>query len=143
MDIPTQTYDDFLRFLSTLTPIHSESQMRDVYLLEEDKVIKVGEWEYDNFWTNGQNKREAETWEKYKGTEYERYLVPVLAYDPEGRWLIQQKVTPLRKNDPEPDDGWYDFLEQIGIDDLGYRNVGRWEGRYVALDYGMDSSSEE
>ena len=143
MDIPN-TEREFLCFIATLQPVSCTDHLRGVYFLDENKVIKVGDWAYPgDYYTTGQNIREAATWDRLKDTEYGRHLAPVLAFDPEGKWLIMQRVITLSESE-EVDREWCAFMRDAGVGDLGHRNVGRSpdDGRFVVLDYGLGRDDE-
>lgn len=90
---------------------------------------------------HGFNQVEAKTWE-IAPPELKQYLLPVLASDPEGRWLIM----PLAEGvSPSEGDRMCDLLKSEGfgesvLTDCWYKNVGRWRGRVYVWDYANDIS---
>lgn len=111
---------------------HAGGISRTVYI-HRDFVVKVDE----HGWCN---QREVALWKAWKGTDLERYLAPVLEWEPKGaQWLVMQKVEQYR-----PEGNWaedYEDLENqardLGIEDCHDGNVGYLNGRLVVCDYGF------
>ncbi len=138
-----KTEDEWLQFICGLTPIECTNHNRMVYYLDESYVLKLGEelapskWNLSYF-TNGQNIREAERWERYKDTEIGRYLVPVAAADPEGAWLIMRRVRTLPKDRKVPKELVTLLRTYEDFSDIRTDNCGLLEDDTIALlDYGM------
>lgn len=93
--------------------------------LDSSAIIK---FEYTN--RTFQNVHEMHVWETVKGTEYEKWFAPCLHISNSGHILIQKKTSI-----PEPKE----YPEKIPnfLTDIGRRNFGMFEGRFVAHDYGF------
>jgi hypothetical protein len=83
-----------------------------------------------------QNRREAETWTATRS----RHLVPVVAADDRGYWLVMPRGDPV---DGGPSlDQWADRARDALDDavwgrDIGARNVVRLDGQFRLCDYGV------
>lgn len=85
------------------------------------------------------NGREAALW-RDAPTPLATHLAPVYAADPAGGWLVMQYAESLGYDDEENRAYWaaVGVVEAAGVDDLEdtVQNWGRYDGRYVARDYG-------
>lgn len=112
-------------------PYLSSGVSRNVYDLGA-VVLKVNKG-YDGC---GSCASELAVWEEYAGTEFEQYLAPILAADPNGEWLIMEKCSGVGSIDYYDRREMEHKLNSIGIGDLHEYNVGRREnGDIVAIDY--------
>ncbi len=107
-------------------------------------------------WPGG-NLEELQLWERAQGTKLERHLAPILAADPGGRWLVQERVRtwpPDAVGNPDLSlSSWVTSEVLIAaaaaeagvrLSDNVPRNIGRTEaGDFVALDYSAWRSSEK
>ncbi len=133
----------------------------DAYLCEECETSEQRRYCYDphdmdeiecrcepetsDYWY-GQNIAEATMWKQIKDDKNARkYFVPVVASDPDGKWLIAERVTGLeyREYNNIPDE-FFDAVKEYGIKDIKPDNLGkRADGSFVVLDYGISSVWEE
>ena len=106
----------------------------------------------DDAYQTGQNRAEAAFWNLHKDdAQVAKHLVPVIASDPDGRWLIAKKVIPWRqaqrivKVTDETLYAFYVTMQEIGIYDMHERNMGYDPDTQciVALDYGISSEWED
>lgn len=138
-DFPKFSETDWHQFTWTLTPVGQRNKNRDVYFLDDDFVLKMGEFANPpiDYLSNGQNLMEAKIWEHVQGTFLERYLTPVIASDTEsGLWLVMQRVQPVRSPYEVPE--MIGDLKQWGFWDIKWENVGILDNeRAVLLDYGV------
>lgn len=133
----------------------------DVYLCEDCETSEQRMYCYDphnmdeiecncerqesDYWY-GQNVAEAAMWQELKDDEHARkFFVPVIASDPNGKWLIAERVTGVSWTEyrDRPDE-FVDAVYSLGICDLKADNVGkRADGSWVVLDYGINRIWEE
>lgn len=97
---------------------------REVYVfkLDDEKVIKFELGTYDF-----QNVMEWTTWTEAPQAA-RRWLAPCIDISPNGKILIQQRVTPWLGPIPAKHPKW--------LDDIHKANWGTFEGRPVMVDYG-------
>lgn len=130
-----------------------------LYLSEGNRYVEeIGIGEYVIKWgcpfssrTGGQNRQEARAWESVKHLpNVADYIVPVMAYDPSGAWLMMPSVHHVSSSDIWTKDfeltreasRLEDWLMTNGLRDaaldMHQGNVGRLDnGRLVMLDYGF------
>jgi hypothetical protein len=112
---------------------------------DADEIMCECETEEDDYW-RGQNLAEAQMWNQIRNdAEAQRLFVSVIASDPDGKWLIAERVTQVDWS--EFQDAPAAFLEDVqayGIKDVKSENVGRRkDGSWVMLDYGISTVWEE
>lgn len=95
-----------------------------VYGLDESKVIKI-----EDVARSFQNVMEWEVWKEIEDTEWARWFAPCHFISPSGSVLIQARTKPIERLPAELPS----FLA-----DLKPSNFGRYKGRIVAHDYGLN-----
>lgn len=78
--------------------------------------------------TKVRNLYESEIWQLAKGTEYERWLVPVVDCHKNGDWLIMEKAEGI--------DEKVQYQRQSWMQDTKWKNWGIHNGEVKLLDYG-------
>lgn len=86
-----------------------------------------------------QNLREARAW-RDAGPKTKEILVPVLAFDPKGHWLVMERVVPYA----DPEDHWSPSIRalvqrarEVGVEDVRAENI---SSDFRVLDYGQAKS---
>ena len=86
-----------------------------------------------------QNLREARAW-RDAGPKTKEILVPVLAFDPRGHWLVMERVVPYA----DPEDDWNPSIRalvqrarEVGVEDVRAENI---SSDFRVLDYGQAKS---
>jgi GNAT superfamily N-acetyltransferase len=110
-----------------------EGESRAVFALPDGKSVVKFVFSY---YGEEANRDEARAWRE-ASPRVRALLVPVLDADPEGRWLVMERVTPADVNARTPHDNVtgkaVDALLACGFADINYRNLSS-DGRL--LDYG-------
>lgn len=101
---------------------------RQVYDCElfDDCVVKVEDGS-----RSFQNIVEWETWERVRGTEFEKWFAPCVNISPSGSVLIMKKTIPILQKD-------YPKKMPVFLTDFKYSNYGEFDGRFVCHDYGTN-----
>ena len=109
---------------------------RKVYALGERYVIKIA--------NNGRyaNKAEVANYHHLRKKRLGKLLAPILAFDPDGKWLIQERAQNTHDATSCPRDcdvthlqAIIDKLDREGLTDSCCFNYGQIDGRWVCLDY--------
>jgi hypothetical protein len=118
---------------------------RAVFDLRNGFVLKVQKYEYDSW--NNQTEQEWLLWNSASDWQ-KNLLCPIIEHDVVNHtWTVMPKVDILDKAvEPiEAEEKLYEFGEQWqkmicrwGMRDLSSLNVGVYEGRTVAIDYGIE-----
>lgn len=105
---------------------------KHVYALNKDQVLKVPRKEVGEF---GRYSMRAETWMwENVPDEHRFWLADVIAYDRQGRWMIQERIAPIEQDPPQE---MYDALTALGIKEVKFHNLGkRKDGSTVLFDWG-------
>lgn len=105
-----------------------EGESRAVFALPDGKTVVKFVFSY---YGADANRDEARAWQE-ASPRIRRHLVPVLDVDPEGHWLVMERVTPADVNARTPHAA-VDALLACGFADINNRNLSA-DGRL--LDYG-------
>lgn len=138
--MPTPTYykgkrvvsDRTAKRIPTVLPVLGTGSYRTVFDMG-NVVVKIT----DTGWTN---KKEAEIWEKVKGTKNERFFAAVHACAEDGSWLVMDKKSDTRPSYAECDAFWKDNCDKwakLGLKfDAHPGNIRIENGNPIWIDYG-------
>ena len=96
-----------------------------LFLLDQTKIIKVANCEEGR----QQNILDLRIWEGLKETQAKKWLAPIHALSPAGKYLIQDRVEPLPKQK-------YPKRIPDFFTDTKYTNFGWLKGKFVCCDFG-------